>query len=459
MQLRFISVLLALLLLILGSCKQETQRVTTTTGTTQDTATGNTQQQPEWVKNAVIYEVNVRQFSQEGTLEAVTKQLKRISDMGVDVIWLMPIHPIGELNRKGTLGSYYAIRDYKAVNPEFGTMEDFKQLVSRAHDLGMKVIIDWVANHSSPDNVWIADNLEYYTKDSLGNAPIPTLGTDWTDVADLNYDNPELREAMLDAMEYWVREADIDGYRCDVAEYVPMDFWMEARRRLDAIKPVFLLAEGANPELHQAFNMTYGWPMKDVMIKISDGEKNYAAVKEYFEERQRKFAPNDVLMYFTTNHDENSWNYLEHEQFGENHDNYVKLTFSINGMPLIYNGQEGRLDRKIEFFEKDPIQWHNYERAPFYTKLIKFYKDNEALWNNGRAQYEVWQADADVLFYTVKNNDQKMAVLQNYSAEPKGIATTQLGSFNTTSNAYDGSANVFEGENLMIPAHSTVYLK
>ena len=214
---------------------------------------------PEWTKNATIYEVNIRQFTPEGTFAAFQAHLPRLKEMGVDILWLMPIHPIGELNRKGSLGSYYAVRDYKGVNPEFGTIDDFRMLVKEAHKQGFKLIIDWVANHSSPDNNWVSEgHKDWYTLDSLGNLQ-PTIGTDWWDVADLNYDNNEMRNAMIDAMKYWVQETDIDGFRCDVAASVPMDFWNECRNQLDKLKPVFMLAEAEGPELHSAFDMTYAW--------------------------------------------------------------------------------------------------------------------------------------------------------------------------------------------------------
>ena len=259
----------AVMMFTFSSCrKNETSVTKTASSDTVQIADSGEVKQPDWAKNAVIYEVNIRQFSPEGNFAGVTAQLQRLKDLGVDIIWLMPIHPIGELNRKGSLGSYYAVKDYKAVNPDYGTLEDFDNLVKSAHEKGIKVIIDWVANHSSPDNVWVKDNLDYYTKDSLGNAPIPTVGTDWLDVADLNYDNREMRAAMQDAMLYWVKEHDIDGFRCDVAGMVPLDFWTDTRPKLDAVKEVFMLAEGAETELHEAFNMTYGWPFKDVMISV-----------------------------------------------------------------------------------------------------------------------------------------------------------------------------------------------
>ncbi|MCK4715451.1 MAG: alpha-amylase, partial [Candidatus Marinimicrobia bacterium] len=227
-------------------------------------ASERTIKHPDWSRNASIYEVNIRQFSLEGTFAEFEKYLPELQKMGVKIIWLMPIHPIGELNRKGTLGSYYSVKDYKEVNPEFGTKEDFRRLVKRTHELGMYIIIDWVANHSAWDNVWTSTNPDFYSTDSDGNYIIPVA--DWTDVIDLNYDNPELRKAMIDALVYWIKAFDIDGYRCDVAALVPTDFWETVRDTLDKIKPVFMLAEAHEPELQvKAFDMTYAWQYKYIM--------------------------------------------------------------------------------------------------------------------------------------------------------------------------------------------------
>ena len=416
--------------------------------------------QPDWAKNAVIYEVNIRQFSSEGNFAGVTAQLQRIKDLGVDIIWLMPIHPIGELNRKGTLGSYYAVKDYKAVNPEYGTMADFDNLVKTAHDLGLKVIIDWVANHSSPDNVWIKDNLDFYTKDSLGNAPIPTIGTDWLDVADLNYDNPKMREAMQDAMIYWVKEHDIDGYRCDVAGMVPLDFWTDTRPKLDAIKEVFMLAEGAETELHEAFNMTYGWPLKDLLLEIASGKKDFTALETYRKEIEEKYTSNDLIMYFTTNHDENSWNYLEADKFGKNRINYAALTYLMGGMPLIYGGQESGLDKQLEFFEKDPIDWGNYQYQDDYKNLINVYKGNEALWNNGDwGNYEFIKTGNDALYFTLSKHNQKIGVFQNYGDSVQYLSEKDLAGFDYSNNLLGNKGQTMDDQGLPLAAHSTLLLK
>lgn len=442
------------------SCQSEKAETSQSDDTqTVDTKSEYVYEQPDWVKNAVIYEVNVRQFSEEGNFAGVTAELERIKNLGVDIVWLMPIHPIGELNRKGSLGSYYAVQDYKAVNPEFGNMDDFRELVNKAHDLDMKVILDWVANHSSPDNIWIEDNLDFYTKDSLGNAPIPTIGTDWYDVADLNFDNKEMREAMLDAMLFWVKEFDIDGYRCDVAEMVPMDFWIDTRQKLDEIKPIFMLAEGAEPELHKAFNMTYGWPLKDIMVDISDENKNFNAVHQYIEERNENYNPQDIIMYFTTNHDENSWNYLEKEKFGENLKNFNALTFVMGGMPLIYSGQESGFNKQLAFFEKDPIEWGNYEYADYFKQLVDVYKNNAVLWNQGeRANYEIIDNENDALFFIMKKDGNSLGVFQNYSNETKLVPSATLDGFDANVDLISGQSTIITGDGLEIPAHTSIII-
>lgn len=333
---------------------------------------------PDWAHNATIYEINVRQFSADGKFSSVTKQLPRLKAMGIDIIWLMPIHPIGVKNRKGSLGSYYAVKDYQKVNEEFGDLNDFKTLVKEAHSLGMHVIIDWVANHSSPDNVWIEQGyLDWYTLDSTGNVQ-PTIGTDWWDVADLNYENPTMRKEMISSMKYWLTEADIDGFRCDVAGWVPLDFWMEARTELQTVKPIFMLAEAEEVPLHDAFEMTYGWNFHHIMNKIAKGESDATAIREYL--ANNKYPANAYRMNFTSNHDENSWNGTEMERMGEARFAMAVLASTIEGMPLVYNGQETSLDRRLKFFDKDSIDWKKMDMVTFYTKLLTLHQTNPALW-------------------------------------------------------------------------------
>lgn len=326
-------------------------------------------QTPQTPINAsVIYEVNVRQFSKEGTFAEVQKALPRLKAMGVDMLWLMPIHPIGVKNRKGTLGSYYAVRDYKGINPEFGTLTDFKNLVDEAHLQGMRLIIDWVANHSSPDNVWLDQgHKDWYTLDSTGNVQ-PTLGTDWWDVADLNYENQEMRKEMIASMKYWVQECNIDGFRCDVAGWVPMDFWVQARKELETVKPLFMLAESEGADQHQAFEMTYGWEFHHIMNKIAQGKAEPSEILAY-NAKDKEYPKKAIRMYFTSNHDENSWNGTEMERMGDARFVMAVLSYAMNGMPLIYNGQETSLNRRLLFFEKDQITWDKMDMVSFYSTL------------------------------------------------------------------------------------------
>lgn len=334
---------------------------------------------PDWAKNSTIYEVNIRQFSKEGTFKSFQQHLPRLKELGVDILWLMPINPIGKLNRKGTLGSYYSVKDYVDVNPEFGTKEDFKTLVDEIHNQGMHVIIDWVANHTAWDNKWVKTNPEFYTKDSSGNfvPPVP----DWSDVIDLNYDNKELWKEMISALKYWVSEVDIDGYRCDVAGMVPIEFWNEVRTELDKIKPVFMLAEWDTPEMHKfAFDMTYDWDLHKIFNGVYAKERNSSDIIKHILNDQKKYPDYAYRMQFTSNHDENSWNGTEYERLGKAAEVFAVLTYAIPGMPLIYNGQEIGFNKRLEFFEKDSIIWKENKFEKLYKNLNELKERNNALW-------------------------------------------------------------------------------
>lgn len=322
---------------------------------------------PDWCYDDVMYEVNLRQYSESGTFEAFEKDIPRLREMGVDILWFMPIHPIGVKNRKGTMGSYYSIQDYKAVNPEFGDVEDFKRVVEKAHQVGMKVIIDWVANHSAWDANWINEHPEYYTKDSAGNIIPPN--PDWSDVADLNYDNEGLRSAMIDAMKFWVETCDIDGFRCDVAGEVPMDFWDTAIGELRSIKEVFMLAEWDEPKMHSSFNVTYGWGYHHTLMEIGKGHYNIDSLRTYLENDLERYPDDAIRLRFNTNHDENSWKGTEEDLFGPLSYNFQVLAYTAPGMPLLYSGQESGLDKQLEFFEKDVIDWKDYGQADFLSSL------------------------------------------------------------------------------------------
>ena len=345
--------------------------------------------QPDWSRNAVIYEVNWRQISDEGNIDGVTKQLGRLKDLGVDILWLMPINPISEVDRKGELGSYYAVKDYTALNPELGTLDQFKTFVNTAHDLGMKVIIDWVPNHSGRDNAWVTEHPDWYQRDSLGNMFGPY---DWTDVYQFDYSSPGLREAMTNAMKFWVTEVGVDGFRADVADHVPLDYWEELRPQLDSVKTggVFMLAESSKPDLNKnAFNMSYNWPMKDVFNAIAqtagyntrkpaDGsaERDYGkaypeAIDSLLAYQAANFPKDSYLMNMITNHDLNSWEGTEFERLGDLNKAFAVLSWTLPGMPLIYTGQETGMNRAFEFFKKDtpPTFEPRNEFFDFYKKL------------------------------------------------------------------------------------------
>jgi len=337
-----------------------------------------TVQHQDWTRNAVIYEVNVRQYTKEGTFAAFEQHLPRLKELGVDVLWLMPIHPISEKNRKGTLGSYYAVKNYMEVNPEFGTKEDFKKVVDKAHELGFKVIIDWVANHTGGDNVWTTEHPDWYMKDAAGNLKSPY---DWTDTYELDYDNQDMRAAMTEALKYWVKDFDIDGYRCDMAHEVPTDFWDNVRPALDSIKPMFMLAESEEYNLlDHAFDANYSWELMHMMADIYKGEKSADDIAAYLQKLDTIKCPDGFKMNFLTNHDENSWNGTEFERYGKAVDAFAVLTYTLNGMPMIYTGQEVGLKKRLSFFEKDMVpSWTENATTKFYKKLNELKHTHPAL--------------------------------------------------------------------------------
>ena len=345
--------------------------------------TGNqpTENPKEWSKDAVIYEVNIRQYTPEGTLKAFEQHLPALDSLGVDILWLMPIFPIGEENRKGGMGSAYSVKNYLAVNPDFGTKEDLKHLVDEAHKRGMHVILDWVANHTAWDNPLAKQHPNWYKKDSLGNFTPPVA--DWADVIHLDYKNPELRAYMINALKYWIKEVGIDGYRCDVAMMVPTDFWEEARVALDSLKPVFMLAEADQPDLVQkAFDMHYGWELHHIMNQIAQGKMTPHELDVYFAKYDSLYEPDDIRMNFTSNHDENSWNGTVAERMGDAAPLMAVFSYTVPGMPLIYSGQEAGLVKRLAFFEKDSIDWKASKWRLFYKRLNKLRKNNPALFSS-----------------------------------------------------------------------------
>jgi glycosidase len=393
-----------------------------------------------WTKNTNIYEVNVRQYTPEGTFNAFKMHLPRLKEMGVDILWLMPINPIGEKNRKGSLGSYYSVKNYVEVNPEFGNLEDFKNLVKEAHNLGMYVIIDWVANHTAWDNPWITEHPDWYDKDSAGRIYSP-FG--WSDVAKLDYEKQDLRKAMIESLSFWIRETDIDGFRCDVAGEVPTDFWDSARKSLDQIKPVFMLAEAEkNGLLINAFDMEYAWKLLSIDNKIAKGKMNSNDLEKYFAHLDSTFPIGAFKMNFITNHDENSWNGTAQKNYDEGLKAFAVLTATIPGMPLIYSGQEADYNHALLFFEKDPIVWGDYPIAGFYKTLLALKHRNPALWNGheGGTFRRVHSTNDTAVFAFIREKQgKKVFVMLNFTDQAQQIKLSCTGFSGKYTDVFSGS--------------------
>ena len=402
----------------------------------------------EWTRDAVLYQINTRQFTPEGTFAAAQKQLPRLAAMGVDILWLMPIHPIGIENRKGTLGSPYAVRDYRAVNPEFGTEADFRAFVDEAHRLGLKVILDWVANHSAYDNPLTASHPEWYSRTPEGELMSP-VGTDWSDVADFDYRQPGLRRYMTESLVYWVREFGIDGYRADVAGYVPTDFWETARAELDKVKPVFMLAEWEQRDLHaRAFDATYAWKWKEAMQRLVKDGSGAGAIRGYFAEQTETWPHAALRMVYTENHDQNSWDGVAADIYGPAYEAAIALSFVCPGLPLIYNGQEADNDRQLQFFERDPIVWREGKHAALFKRLIALKTATPALHNGryGAPLIEVpTNASADVFAFTRGSDGGRVFAVFNLSPRPQQVTFERARHHGTYTDAMSGAEARFAG--------------
>lgn len=370
----------------------------------------------DWVKDAVIYEVYLRSFSPEGTFAGLEKRIPELRDLGVTVLWLMPIHPIGEKHRKGSLGSPYSVKDFYGINPEFGTMRDFKKLLNTVHKNGMKLIIDLVINHTSWDNPLIEKHPEWYTKDALGNIVPPNA--DWTDVADLDYAQPGLRKYMIDMMRWWVKDVGIDGFRCDVAELVPTDFWNEVRPQLNRIKPIMMLSEGTLPEHHmKAFDLTYSWNIYDALDPLLKGKRPATILDEIFKAERLQFPTGALRMRFNTNHDKNAWDAPAVEKFGPDG---LKLSAvlvnTIPGVPMIYTGEEVANNRKLSLFEKVGVDWSRpAEMRDLYRTLSHLRKENKAL-SRGEMIRVPSSHDQDVYAFIRSAGKEKILVVLNFSS-------------------------------------------
>ncbi len=377
---------------------------------------------PEKAKDMTIYEVNIRQYTPEGTFKAFEAHLPRLRDLGIDMLWIMPAQPIGVKERKGKLGSYYAIQDYSKANPEFGTMEDFKSMVNEAHKLNMSVILDWVPNHTAWDHQWITEHPEYYSQDSTGKI---IYEEDWTDIALLNHHNSETRKAMIKEMKFWVEETDIDGFRCDHAGHeIPLFFWEEAAEALNPIKDLFWLAEWDEPRMHQVFHASYSWELLHLTEDVAKGEKNAEDLHEFLKKDISKYGKGAFRMTIITNHDENSWAGTIEERYGEGHKAFAAFIYTAYGIPMLYSGQEAGLNKRLKFFDKDTIDWSDPNKlGDFYKQLVQVRKDNPALWSGkyGGMPERIEVNNENVFAAYREKDDNQVRIVINVSSEEQEI--------------------------------------
>ena len=422
------------------------------------------------MENAVIYEVNIRQYSNSGTFKAFTKDIPQLKQLGVKIIWVMPIFPISETKRKATggdfayliedevernkmLGSYYAVSDFTKVNPEFGTIDDFRDMIKMAHDNGMYLILDWVPNHTGWDHTWLTTNPEYYTKNEHGEVidPInPDTGESWgwADVADLNYDNQKMRDEMIEDMLYWVEEEGIDGFRCDVASAVPLDFWEDAIPKLRAKKSLFMLAEADEPNLlkgESLFDMAYGWDRHHIFNQMAKSDNAVVLWDNVIKTDTDRYEQEDILMNFVTNHDENSWNGTIYERMKGASELLTALSFVAPGMPLIYSGQEYDLEHRLLFFEKDQIPHTKKIMWPLLEKLGQLKNSNPAI-NGGKnaATYKkIEQENSKILAFKREKEGEKVTFLGNFSPNQEQVTNPSVGALDYASGGVESKEIIF----------------
>ncbi|TDN38399.1 hypothetical protein E4631_03130 [Hymenobacter sp. UV11] len=423
-------------------------------------------QHPAWATNASLYQVNVRQYTPEGTFRAFEKHLPRLQKMGVGILWLMPVQPIGQEKRKGTLGSQYSLRDYRTVNPEFGSLADLQHLIAEAHRLKMHVILDWVANHTSWDSELSRQHPDWFTHDAQGHFVPPVA--DWQDVIDLDYAQPGLRQYMTQSMAYWVKDVGFDGFRCDVAGLVPTDFWNATRAELTKIKPVFMLAEWDElhdppflkkgeftPHTHlleKAFDATYALRLHYLIDSIAQGKRPVAALPPYFAAERRRYPAGVYLMNFTSSHDVNSWDNPEGIRLGANAQAFAVLTTLLPGIPLVYSGQEAASTRKLRFFDKDTIRWNGYPLNAFYAALLHLKQRSAALRNGDAcAKFTILPAPAECFAFERASGDGQARVwtVINLGAQPQTLARPA----ELVTDAFADVGSPLEGPTLSVPAH------
>jgi len=375
---------------------------------------------PSWAANQTIYEVNLRQFTPGGSIREFRQHLDRLQQLGVGILWFMPVQPVGKLHRKGPLGSYYSIRDYCAIDDAYGTMDEFRELVQEVHARGMFVILDWVANHTAWDHHWVNEHPEFYRVNEQGS-PYPPF-PDWADVIGLDYSSREMRNEMIRSMKFWMLETGIDGFRCDMAHLVMREFWEEARAALEDIKPdLYMLAETDHYDLlHRAFHSSYDWKVFHAMNEVAAGKIGVGELASTIEDQLRWYPPHASIMRFITNHDENSWQGSELERLAYFLEPMTVLYFTLPGIPLIYSGQEAGNYRRLSFFDKDSIEWKEDKISALLSKLAALRKEHPALWsgNPGFGYFPVTTTRQDhVLAFGRRKDDQHLLVLLNLGYE------------------------------------------
>lgn len=421
------------LLIVLVSC---------TSKTSESTQFSTALTYPDKAKDFTIYEVNIRQHTAEGTFRAFQAHLPRLKELGADMLWIMPIQPIGAKNRKGSLGSYYSIRDYTSVNPEFGTLEDFKALVSKAHENGFQVILDWVPNHTSWDHTWQSEHPEYYMSDSAAQIIGKQLGVDndyykksgtgnlvyeadWDDIALLNMHQPGARAAMIEAMKFWVTETDIDGFRADHAGHeIPLIFWDEATTALNPLKDLFWLAEWDEPRMHTYFHATYEWGLLHLTEAVAKGKASADDLHAHIAQDIERYGRKAFRLNMINNHDENAWAGTVKERYGEGEKAFAVFSFLAYGVPVLYSGQEVGLNKRLRFFEKDTIEWNDPgNQFPFYQKLNQLKADNRALWNGefGATPEKLEDGNSDVFSIRRKKDGNTVIAIINMSAKEQTV--------------------------------------
>ena len=416
----------------------------------------------DWALNSNIYEVNIRQYTPEGSFRAFGQHLLRLRDMGIEILWFMPITPISKMKRLGTLGSYYACSDYTSVNPEFGSLADFQWLVSQAHELGFKVLIDWVANHTGWDHVWTTEHPEYYRKNAQG-AFYDANG--WDDVIDLNYEVPALWEEMINSMRFWVDTCDIDGFRCDMAMLVPLEFWRTSRKALDEVKPLFWLAECEEIAYHEVFDASYAWKWLHAMEAYWKNTGNMADLFQVLQDYIEQFPPEAIRAYFTSNHDENSHSGSEYERLGNAALPFAAFCCLYDGLPLIYSGQELPNQKRLLFFDKDEIDWRQpCHLQEFYKTLLHLRKTNKALQSGTEETRAIKLSNTvpeKVLSFLRRSQGDEVLVILNLSSETQPVILTGQ----TLAGCYQNALNAKEpdfisGQPLLLKAWDyRVYVK